>query len=195
MIFNDDAMKNVYLGFKTQARLPIMPQPQGHYAGNKTFSLPDRDTTLMYPYAMHTPIPIQESYTIIGDRVVYKAGSIDNYGCFWSDIACDPSRVKWKSAETMLDSFVRYDIVINRYWIERIQSIRVKDIEDMAISFVNKLPLIVPKGRIVSGEFVEKVAKDEFAIVWNRWHSGLYSWDNNPWVWVLTFKANKRGPH
>jgi hypothetical protein len=86
---------------------------------------------------------------------------------------------RWTPAIHMPRWASRITLEITGIWVERLQDISINDCISEGITDSSKL-------RFFRGSGIEK---QEYCLLWDKLNSDRgYSWESNPWVWVIVFK-------
>jgi len=115
-------------------------------------------------------------------QAVYKADG--DWGVWWRPSIFMP---RWASRITLEIASIR---------VEKVQEISYQDIlaegfhpDPPGEPIVISTPGITVDGRITVVEMWHEILRGRFAVNWNKLNAKRgYSWQSNPWVWVLEFK-------
>ena len=127
------------------------------------------------PFRRGDVVKIKESWAKAEDGFVYRA-----------DHDLSAHEYKWKSSTQMPDEAVRLFILIEDVSVEHLQDISLDDIKREGIwddykTFSDKYH-----------QFLCDVAYPEtFKKVWNAENKKDYCWEENPYVWVISFSILK----
>ena len=169
ILFNTEMVKAILEGRKTQTRRVIKPQPDKDdcwYLGRSQYQYTAKEFAVS-PYAKHK----------VGDRLWVRETWATNKGT--------PKRLFFKADEgnpiTELDKW-RPSIHMPR-WASRI-TLEITDIR------AERLQEITAEGTYNEG--LPKGINDNrfewFQNLWNSIYKKQYRWEDNPWVWIITFK-------
>jgi hypothetical protein len=117
---------------------------------------------------------VKESYTFanFGKVTIYKSDKKDQFGEDWKITASQTN--SWKSPLFMPRSASRITLEITNIRVERLQDIT----EDDAIA----------EG-FISNKDLKEIARLNFELAWDKLNEKRgYSWDSNPFVWVIEFR-------
>ena len=130
---------------------------------------------------------VREGWGYIGTgenfKLVYKAtvppGLFTDRNAIWKKTLFMP---RWASRITLEITDVR---------VERVQDISARDVESEGVDVVSRLPVFPPKRETLEC-LLKIVAHQEIKKPWDSINAKRgYSWDSNPWVWVIEFRASK----
>jgi len=192
IIFNDEMVRAILEGRKTQTRRIMKPQMEFRNVDDLFHSWTYRlknEVRLLYPNAKEI-ILAECPFGQPGDRLwvrecwapvysnpksaIYRADGERQSGaccgCVWKPSIHMP---RWASRTTLQVTGVR---------VERLQDIREEDARLEGAYWSNGAP----------DEYGNRTehpvdARDEFAALWESIY-GDYSWAANPWVWVVEFR-------
>ncbi len=118
-----------------------------------------------------------------GCHVEYRADTEDPYPGEWpADEVCDETP-RWRPSIHMPRWASRINLEVKAIRVERVQEISNKDAKAEGISFYDCS--IVTE----SGGHEEESPSCVFASLWDSINAKRgYSWESNPWVWVVEFK-------
>ena len=192
ILFSTPMVRAILDGTKTQTRQVIKPQPEYAFGDGRRevykwkdglFSLkfyPDRTIILDYcPYGKPGDILcVRETFTLTQyGKHVYKADCRDKDGYYWSSVAADINGVKWRPSIHMPRKAARIFLEVKSVRVERLQDISQEDIYaegiqiDCVSSYANRF---------------------SFIKLWDTLNAKRgYSWESNPWVWVIEFARVK----
>ena len=209
IIMDTESVNAILDGRKTQTRRVVKPQPLWVGDPNTPFKTNDanpkgiikcpygqigdrlwvKETFLKYQLLLarkgnrHTPDYYEEWYD---GEFAYKADGYTTVESFKKDkiimtdgcLDCEVDGNKWKSPLCMPRSLSRLTIEITNIKVERLQDITEKD----AIAEGVEPILVPPDGG--SQPYIEGYAE-----LWDKINAKRgYSWDSNPFVWVIEFK-------
>lgn len=194
IIFSTDMVKAILEGRKTQTRRVIKPQPPNSWKFDGFYD--NGDISFSHPAGVKKIHKC--SYGKVGDRlwvretweesiknlfgksvILYKADYIDKP----DDIA---NASKWKSPIYMSRWASRITLEITDIRVERLQEITANDcVKEGCGRTLGTNPHYHPR--------------DRFKDLWNSIYARndrpdgycKYSWENNPWVWMISFKRLK----
>jgi len=187
ILFKEDLFAKVVLNSKTKTRRVIRSIPadfilQGQLGRAAKFYRGDDIRQVKSLYKVGDRLYLKEPYCafdaeykkpvliILGEeKIIYKY-----------DTGPHPEGVVWKPKLFMPEKYARYFIEITDLKVEHIQDISMADIiaEGFELS-MKDMYLDAMNQKIKS--------KLQFIKKWNEINPE-YSWDNNPWVWIYTFK-------
>ena len=133
------------------------------------------------PYQIGQKLWVRETWNILKLNVIaYKADDKSRY-----------KHIKWKSPLFMPKKYARLWLEVVDIRIERLQDINVDDIEEEGLKSLikwtdDKLAFYWKIGKIVTDDIEEA-----WRLLWDSIHKTGYTWDLNPWLWVITFKRIK----
>lgn len=189
--FNDEMVRAILGGYKTQTRRVIKSQPDDMTCQVMHFTDGYRFTT----ETKYFKCP----YGVLGDKLWVRETFryYNRYSeCACYDYCCCPSdktilyraasdhEAKWKPPMHMPRNASRIDLLIKNIRVERIKDISEKDA---------KAEGVVPSAY----ESVDKYGKYyselshvlSFARLWNSIYAKRgHGWNSNPWVWVVEFE-------
>lgn len=88
--------------------------------------------------------------------------------------------IKWRSPIHMPRKVARIFLKVKNIRVERLQAITEQDA--VAEGFVST-------AKTAGDDYTGLFARDQFAEYWDKLHAKRgYSWDQNPWVWVIEFE-------
>lgn len=134
---------------------------------------------------------VRETWTLTNHGTpVYRADCRDKTGQHWPSIAEDPAGVRWRPSIHMPRSASRIALDVKAVRVERVQGISDADAEaegachwfrsSEGAAFLKTLGFAVPdRPRFL------------FELLWKR-INGAESWQQNPWVWVVSFAVSGR---
>ncbi|MCK7547173.1 hypothetical protein ACFPQA_04270 [Marinobacter koreensis] len=175
IIFNDEMIRAILGGRKTQTRRIIKPQPEG--GAMWTPFAPQRyvngvGNPLICRYGQPGDrLWVRETFAVLGDEdkhVLHYRATHPIKGSGWKPSIHMP---RWASRITLEITSVR---------IERLQDISG---EDSAAEGVTG-PIGSPRAY---GVVTKQFARDQFMRLWES-INGPDSWHVNPWVWVIEFE-------
>jgi hypothetical protein len=206
IIFSGSMIRAILDGRKIQTRRTIKHDQQfwehGGYRpclmeDGVKWTFLDRETGLYAKYAPQFKCP----YGAPGDRLWVREtwGPCDGGFCYaadegvrWRDVKPDDGR--WHSSIHMPREFSRITLEIVAVRVERVSDISEDDAIAEGVEEIRPLPSIrgATKGRGwrdygIGVGFHQ--ARQSFHSLWNTINKARgFGWDQNPWVWVITFK-------
>lgn len=217
IIMGAESVRAILEGRKTQTRRVIKPQPRwgNDVVGVKII---DGVVYPMNSFPSQCAYPIylsgikeymygtKQPYGIIGDRLwvretwaecpdggcLYKADPMF-IGCDKSDFAWD-----WKSSMFMPRWASRITLEITDIRVERVQDITEEDAIAEGIEFYSGWEEECGEGYCTGEGWMDyksfdygcSTPKDSYCTLWDSLNAKRgFSWESNPWVWVLTFKV------
>ena len=172
IVMTGDHPAKILAGTKTMTRRVIVPQPRLDYtSGDSNWRYLHKGMTYAYreewlqfcPYGqVGDRLWVRETWCEsewIIDRVYYKASHFI------------PSGYKWKSSRFMFKKYARIWLEITEVRVERVQGISPPDILSEGYE-----PFGIPSGVVW------------FQELWDSLNAKRGSWDDNPWVWVISFR-------
>ena len=129
---------------------------------------------------------VRETFTLTQyGKSVYKADCRDKDGYYWSSVAADINGVKWRPSIHMPRKTARIFLEVKSVRVERLQDITEDDAKKEG--FISKRAWIPGVG------FPELNPRDWFTVLWDFLNAKRgYSWESNPWVWVIEFARVKK---
>lgn len=216
ILFSGAMIRAILEGRKTQTRRVIKKQPpehvtdivergkywQWHYNNN-----PDPNSE--FPDGLLEIVNLKSPYGNIGDRLWCKEtwaehpDGVENEG--WVYRATDPgwddeeTGLKWKPSTQIPRSASRITLEITGVRVERLQDISEEDAKAEGVrrigdNFPNCKTSFSDGPNFYSIEYPDwsfnaPTAKECFAHLWDSVNTDRgYSWDSNPFVWVVEFK-------
>lgn len=204
IIFSGEMVRAILAGNKTQTRRVMKPQPEGEQRSLSEWSAgiaaachdysPDskklsahqkRLNGVIFPFstASKTLVSWRCPYGKAGDLLwVREKFSISGNGYFYSDESDGTVKVAWSSPIHMPREASRITLEITDVRVERLQDMTREDslAEGMSVK-----PLETKIG-ILKGL---SASITRFRQGWDKLNAKRgFSWDSNPWVWVIEFK-------
>ena len=184
IIFNAEMVKAILEGRKTQTRRVAKPQPSF-----SEFKIPKNCKWIDCPYGqVGDRLWVRETWGMSGfNRIEYKAFPADGKDFRSVD--------RWRSPYHLFKKDSRITLEITDVRVERLQEISPDD--------------VIAEG-IIEEDGDGLVLRDKFENLWNSIHKKKkvsyigdgtknreikipsYTWQDNPWVWCLTFKRRVR---
>lgn len=190
IIFNDEMVRAILDGRKTQTRRIMKAQPRNAIAVDDcgfgefvpVYEEDGRPHGIRGPETMACEygkpghrLWVRETFVLTQhNKPVYCADCRDADGYFWSEAAADRSAVKWKSARHMPRWASRITLEITGVRVERLNDLSEED----AIAEGVERP---QEGTPICN------ASLWFRVLWESIF-GQGSWGANPWVWVIEFR-------
>lgn len=180
ILFSTPMVQAILEGRKTMTRRVVKPQPinSDYWTAQSNAFYPN--TNSAEPKILRCPhgqvgdrLWCKETYSLTDLGVIYKANMDDaDMRLFGS------TNRKWKPSIFMPRKFSRITLEITNIRVERLQDITEKD------AIKEGVPPFSPNGMAVSSTIPRK----QFCVLWNSINSDRgYSWESNPWVWVIEF--------
>lgn len=180
ILFSGPMVRAILDGTKTQTRRVVKPQPKGEvefiresYAGPGWYVAAKPHTDDYYvrcPYGVPGDrlwvretwaLPYKENWLEAKDDIVYRASPRDS-----------STPVKWVPSIFMKRWMSRILLEIEDVRVERVQDISEDDALDEGI------------------DNYDDPARQVFADLWDSINAKSgFSWESNPWVWVIKFKT------
>lgn len=207
IIFNGDMVRALLDG-KTQTRRVIKyPEPwmiefdgEGHYCEDKygerrkvteycPYGIPGDRLWVRETWAYHPDLPQNENE----GAILYSASrdrESDHKGLFWQ-MTCDGTEREilvehWRPSIHMFQWMSRITLEVTDVKVERICAISNEDIKAEGILGDSYLEIANINNRDPHS------ARVYFEELWDSINAKRgYGWDDNPWVWVITFKRIK----
>ena len=192
ILFTPDNIRLIREERKWQTRRIIKPQPDSVHDGEPYWNIGGyrawKFRGISDVLRMGTANPLKCPYGQVGDKLYIKEGVIVHKdGKTLAGYYMDGARVtnlgeKRLTAMFMPKLFARRWLEITEVRIERVQDI----IEEDAIA-----EGISTSGRAFTfngGLHLSRTAKDSFAALWDSINKYKHPFENNDWVWCLSFK-------
>lgn len=198
IIFNAEMVRAILAGKKTQTRRVINPQPQGmpllsedgEVQLNEDGEIPFRNggklreiNFIKSKYGQPgDKLWVRETWgEVIPDKIVYRANHADDYQ--WGAGKSSQGGFQWKPSIYMPRLACRITLKILDIRIERLQIISAKDVLAEGVKCLPK------EGTMTWG--LDSIRR--FMNLWDSIHSkDGFSWETNPWVWVIEFKRVRK---
>jgi hypothetical protein len=190
ILFKTDMIKAILEGRKTITRRILNPQPSDYGFFNEPLWLCGSNGVWCDGYGWQRKCP----YGQIGDKLYVretfcnadiKLDTCDKL-CFKASVrGCrhanyEKSWPSWKPSIFMPKTVARIFLEITNIRVERVQDITEEDSIKEGVDFVSMKS--VPRQATMS-------RKSDFKQLWDSINSKRgYSWESNPWVWVIEFK-------
>ena len=184
-------VKAILEGRKTMTRLVIKPQPEidTRYemaviedgklkiCGRGIGDICETRRIYKMPYHVGDILWVRETYGLFNDEdeyiyIYYKADEGNPEKC--------PYFGKWKPSIHMPREVARIFLEVKSVLVERLRDISEKDAKAEGVILGAKY------GKLYS---LKQSYKASFSCLWNNINAKRgYSWDSNPWVWVIEFE-------
>lgn len=201
VLFNSEMVRAILGGKKTQTRRVIKPQPEsasywtefeGAFYPNTRAATP---AGLVCPYGIpkdrlwvrETWQPMCEHEECYGANLRTGAGLYVNYRADGRgeetvppDGGMDDAKVRWKPSIFMPRWACRLTLQVVSTRVERVQDISENDAEAEGCEMYDQKTM---------AKFAIPGARYRFERLWDHINSKRgFSWESNPWVWVVEFK-------
>lgn len=197
VIFSGESVRAILDGRKTQTRRVVRPQPEGELDAPHGFAFAARGLTLPCLTQLDAwgneigirascrlggvgqRLWVRETFCHVEDRILYRAEEADalerpHSGVVWVNPIFMP---RWASRLTLLIADVR---------VERLQEITAEGCLKEGISVDDARPGFDVD---IDGAFFGGFLRERFRAGWDAINGKRgYSWDTNPWVFVISFK-------
>lgn len=179
ILFSGDMVKALLLGWKTQTRRVIKPQPQGKWSG----PMPCQE----WPCPYGKPgdrLWVKETFSTFGSdgdagRIVYRASiPYGNFDCHFKP---------WRPSIFMPRSASRITLEITSVRVERLNDISEEDAKAEGAQIQRE----TPGGWIICGPRIGSY-REGYRWIWES-INGAGSWEKNPWVWKISFRRVHAG--
>lgn len=189
-LMNTDMVRALLEGRKTVTRRVVKPQPpsgvQRFYAGNRPdlWRSPGTDAwvEIRAPYGPGDILWVRETWGMASDLLGAVPGPV--YMADYSESELQHLRAKgyrWKPSIHMPREVARIFLKVTGVRVERLQDLTLKDAEmegidprrPMFTDFVHLWDSTIPKHP-------------------NKFKRYPYYWEDNPWVWVISFEQIRR---
>jgi len=201
IIFSTEMVRAILDGQKTQMRRVMKHQPVGEVrqdsAGNYGEDYGGGITYLKPPYKPGNVLYVKEAFTdtmmTIRPEYLYKADPIFD-DCAQCDLGWD-----WSSAHFMPRQAARIFLKVTSVKAERLNDISADDAkaEGSYLDRCECLPRSKDKTPIDKLMVLTNchIHGHEFKHIWNSTYAKHleYSWEKNPWVWVIRFEITEAG--
>jgi hypothetical protein len=199
ILFSTEMVKAILDGRKTQTRRVIKLAdgaladsdniPAAGYDGQLAPYVMDFSKT--YPRWTQRDCPygqpgdrlwVRETWSCIGAEQVKPSEIAPGYTVYYAtdDIARNWRVNKWRPSIFMPRWASRITLEVTGVRVERVQDIRDEDILDEGMIAHS------PNGVFSNPE---SVSRNQFVVLWDSINAKRgYSWESNPWVWVVEFK-------
>ena len=176
IIFSGPMVRAILEGRKTQTRRVMRPKP----------------TEPFLPFTAECPCPyghpgdrlwVRETWRVNGNKHDYAIASRDDV--FYRADESYNEGVGWKPSIHMPRMFSRLPLEVTGVRVERVQDISYADCVAEGIVDVARAEKRTRR--------VGEAPIEQFAALWDSINAKRgYSWESNPWVWVVEFKIAKR---
>ena len=204
ILFNGEMVRAILDGRKTQTRISMEPQPRGDIVDFSTrhYTLTKSGARCRGYDSGYVCVPVLCPYGVPGDGLWVREtwqwcpvcgntewrADANEHGTFCRH--CDGNLGKWKPSIHMFRQDSRIDLKVTGMRVERVQEISALDAmwEGIAIAHnpINRMTIEALGNASSTG----LAAIDDFALLWDSINAKRgYSWESNPWVWVLEFEA------
>lgn len=195
ILFSGEMVRAILDGKKNQTRRVIKPQPKGNFQFSQLAISKDPPEEAYFwsgeKYGIFEKIKtgdrlwVRETWApcIGGDcgpdnPVLYRADNFELY-----------EKLTWKPSIFMPRWASRITLQVVKVRVERLQDISEEDAKAEGMSL--DVPATYKKGKRTGTVFAIN-AKYKFAGIWNGINKDRgYSWESNPWVWVIEFRRIK----
>ncbi len=184
IIFSSEMVKAILCGNKTQTRRVIKPQPKGVM---RIWMFLRVWQFIKCPYGqVGDKLWVRETWIVDAQSDEMKPSDIPTDSEVWYKTSppLPDSFNKWRSGRFMPRWASRITLEIIGIRVERVQEISYEDILAEGIKDLGEGRSIYKPDYLVEDEFIE---------LWdsiNAQHG--YSWESNPWVWVIEFNVLAR---
>jgi uncharacterized protein YhfF len=176
ILFSGEMVRAILDGRKTQTRRVIKPQPES--VRKSVFFESGIETNHGYeiksPYGQPgDPLWVREAFIYDTNGIYYRA---DN------DFHCAKELGGWRPSIHMPRKASRITLEITDIRVEQVQDISEEDAQQEGARRMN------------AGDFGMETWRSAFRNLWGSINTKRgYSWDSNPWVWVIGFKRMEKG--
>jgi len=214
ILFSSEMVRAILDGRKSMTRRIIKPQPMWIAEPNIPFKTPDADPKgiIRCPYGQPGDrLWVRETWYYESHMHELTAGEPDlpsgrykHRYIFRADCPDYPVDVGvgehgWKPSIFMPREAARIWLEVTDVRVERLQEITWKDVEAEGLRPINN-PLIYE-----DKETTFSIYQNDFINLWNdiaykndktrfKTECGKYTWDENPWVWIIEFKRLEANP-
>jgi hypothetical protein len=205
IIFSSEMVRAILDGRKTQTRRVVRPQPEEKPCGWP----PELNKLSWYWKNEYIGIPINLvnycPYDSVGDllwvrekfaylqnpEACFKEGEFPDVA-YWAggnwDEAEPDQQPEWKPSIYMPKWATRIWLKITNIRVERVQDITLEDVVAEGVRLEGEDYMRAAFGVTKKG-ILECLVKPVFRNLWNSLNAKRgYSWESNPWVWVIEFK-------
>jgi len=193
IIFSTEMVKAILEGRKTQTRRVIKPQPyiiEGAEGKMLNGSSKSKECFLFIRMRDNFPVIMECPYGQVGsklwvretwgwsglNRVEYKAFPADGKDFRAVD--------RWRPSIHMFHAVSRITLEITDVRVEKLQEITDEDAKAEGVD--------VDKVFSPDSGHIGKCYWTKFRELWNSIHKKEHRWEDNPWVWVISFKRLNR---
>jgi hypothetical protein len=194
ILFLGEMVRAILDGRKTQTRPVIKPQPIDTDVIDGIFCMYDKSGKESYinncPYGQSGDLLyVRETWRQAYPKMPWSEGIIyraDRFRALGMDEYTD--RHKWKSSIFMPKKAARIWLQIKNIRVERIQDITEKDCDAEGMGFLHEY--FCNSFHHPAYDFDETLSlKELMNAFWNSTNKKRgYSWESNPWVWVIEFE-------
>ena len=192
IIFTSANHRLIMLGAKVQTRRVIKPQPDSVHDGEPYWNIGGYRAWefrgISDVLRMGTANPLKCTYGQVGDKLYIKEGVIVHKdGKTLAGYYMEGARVTNLGEKRLTAMFMpkwaaRTWLEITEVRIERVQDIIEEDAIAEGISTFGR------EFTFNRGLHLSRTAKDSFAALWNSINKNKHPFENNDWVWCLSFK-------
>lgn len=206
--FDGRVVRAILAGQKTQTRQVVKPQPVGKlysvnggpewaYPDPRDPDVPDWDRVIRCPYGdVGNRLWVQEVWNAVNTRGVFwdEMKSLERPGQCWATVLYraleeqseDRYTGRYVRSNSMPRALSRISLEITAVRVERVQDITEEDARAEGMKVVES-HLWRPLG---SKEPMQPyTGRQRFSALWDAINEARgYSWESNPWVWVVEFK-------
>ena len=191
IIFNQEMVKAILEGRKTQTRRIIKPQPKyiqklndDRYETSIDGGFDNDVNYIKSPYQIGQKLWVRETFFVENTCCYYKAN--------W-DFDKSTGKEKWKPSIFMPKKYARIWLEVADVRVNRIQNISESDSIKEGIPLVHNSYGLDRYGIWINKKYISnESAATIFMCLWDSINEKRgYSWKSNPWVWVIEFKREK----
>lgn len=178
ILFSSDMVKALLAGTKTQTRRLVKPQPQISHDIDCPYGKPG---DLLW--VRETWCPVDDSDFDGGEWIDYRATPKyeASHPAGWENEPDSPDALKWRPSIHMPRWASRITLRITDVRVERLQEISEAD------AIAEGCPAV----SLYSLDCESTPPSHHFRALWES-INGKGSWDENPWVWAITFEVIKQ---
>jgi len=198
ILFSGPMVRAILDGRKTQTRRVVKPQPAYHPVFQNELHWRgmdlNPDSTYRCPYGVPSDwLWVRETWMLDGAdvrpagmewdrRVIYRADNPENGELF-----------KWKPSIFMPRWASRLTLGITAVRVERLQEISAANAMWEGIERAHLLLNRLTIEALGNASSTGLAAIDDYAVLWDSLNAKRgYSWESNPWVWVITFEKEPK---